>query len=99
MTELIRSAKSSNNWTSNELKAYNIVVEFQDAATFFGMPNLPQPTTVNPAILTTAGPDDTADDGVYALLRMMDLALSPPPEEESAVDDFAVMLLNALGYA
>ena len=99
MTELIRSAKSSNNWTSNELAAYNIVVEYQDAATFFGMPNLPQPTTINPAVLTTTDPDDATDVSVYALLRMMDLALSPAPVEESAVDDFAVLLLHALGYS
>lgn len=97
MTELIRSAKSGNDWTSHELAAYNIVVEYQNAATFFGTDNLPQPT-VNPAILTATSPDDAADDGDYYLLRTMDLAMSPAPAEESAVDDFAVLLLRALGY-
>ncbi|KAI6139803.1 hypothetical protein BKA82DRAFT_15700 [Pisolithus tinctorius] len=96
MTELIRSAKSGNDWTSHELAAYNIVVEYQNAATF-GTDNLPQPT-VNPAILTATLPDDAADDGDYYLLRSMDLAMSPAPAEESAVDDFAVLLLRALGY-
>ncbi|KAF8343594.1 hypothetical protein F5887DRAFT_1283444 [Amanita rubescens] len=92
MTELIRSAKFGSDWTSHELAAYNIVVEYQaDAATFFGTPNLPQPgTTLNPAVLTAGG--------AYELLHMMDLAMSPAPEEESAVDDFAVLLLRALGY-
>ncbi|KAI0293288.1 hypothetical protein B0F90DRAFT_1763729 [Multifurca ochricompacta] len=88
MTELIRSAKSGSNWTSHELAAYNIVVEYQNAATFFGTDNLPQPT-VNPAILTATSPDDATDDGDYYLLRTMDLAMSPAPAEESAVDDFA----------
>jgi hypothetical protein len=82
----------------NELAAYNIAVEYQNAATFLGTPNLPQPATVNPAVLTTTDPDDAADDGVYELLRTMDLAMSPAPAEESAVDDFAVLLLRALGY-
>jgi len=60
--------------------------------------NLPQPATINPAILTATDPDDAADDSVYELLHMMDLAMSPAPAEESAVDDFAVLLLCALGY-
>ena len=95
MTELIHSAKSGSNW---KVTAYNIMIEYQDAAIFFGMHNLPQPTTVNPAVLTATDPDDAADDGVYELLRTMDLAMSPAPAEESAVDDFAVLLLRALGY-
>jgi hypothetical protein len=98
MAELIRSAKSGSDWTSNELAAYNILVEYQDAATFFGTPNLPLPATVNPAIFTAAGPDDAVDDGVYELLRTMDLAMSSAPAEESAVDDFAFLLLRALNY-
>ena len=89
MANHIRSAKSGSDWTTNELMAYNIVVEYQNAAIFFGTPNLPPPATVNPSVLTTANPDDAADDGVYELLRTMDLAMSPAPAEESAVDDFA----------
>ena len=34
----------------------------------------------------------------YELLRHMDLAMSPAPAEESAVTDFALLLLRALGY-
>ena len=98
MTELIRSAKSGSDWKGNEVAAYNITIEYQDAAAFFGVHNLPQPTTVNPAVLTATDPDEAADDGVYELLRTMDLAMSPAPAEESAVDDFAVLLLRALGY-
>lgn len=43
-------------------------------------------------------PDEAADDSVYKLFHMMDLAMSPTPAEKSAVDDFAVLLLCALGY-
>ncbi|KAG1724297.1 uncharacterized protein EDB91DRAFT_143068 [Suillus paluster] len=97
MASLIRNAKSGNDWTSNELLAYNITVDYQDAATFFEIENLPQPTA-NPDILTASGPNDAVDDSVYELLRTMDLAMSPAPAEESAVDDYAVLLLRALGY-
>ena len=97
MAELLRSAKSGSDWTSNELNAYNITVIYQDAATFFETPTLPQPT-ISPDVLTCPGPNDAADDSAYELLRTMDLAMTPAPAEESAVDDFAVLLLRALGY-
>ncbi|OBZ78038.1 hypothetical protein A0H81_01843 [Grifola frondosa] len=98
MAQLIRSAKSGSDWTNNELNAYNISVVYQDAATFFETPNLPQPT-INPNVLTTLAPDDATDDTTYELLQTMDLATTPAPAEESAVDDFAVLLFRALGYA
>ena len=81
----------------NELRAYNITVVYQDAATFFERPDLPQPRII-PDVLTALDPNDTVDDNAYELLRHMDLAMSPAPAEESAVDDFAILLLRALGY-
>jgi hypothetical protein len=38
------------------------------------------------------------NDANYKLLRYMDLAMNPVPDEESAVVDFAVHLLKLLGY-
>ncbi|KAK2463783.1 hypothetical protein APHAL10511_004181 [Amanita phalloides] len=97
MSELIRSAKSGGDWTANELNAYNITVVHQDAVTFFETPVMPQPT-VAPEVLTALDPDNVIDDDAYELLSHMDLAMSLAPAEESAVDDFAVLLLRALGY-
>jgi hypothetical protein len=97
MSQLIRSAKSGSDWTSHELNAYNITVVQQDAATFFEVPELPQPV-ISPDVLTAEDPNDSADDNVYELLRTMDLAMSVAPAEESAVDDFAMLLFRALGY-
>jgi hypothetical protein len=91
------SPKSGSDWTTNELTAYNITVVYQDAPTFFERPYLPQPT-INPDFLTASDPDDAADDNVHELLWHMDLAMSPALAEESAVDDFAVLLFRALGY-
>jgi hypothetical protein len=43
MATLLRSPKSGSDWGPNELHAYNIDIQFQDAATFFGVNPLPQP--------------------------------------------------------
>jgi hypothetical protein len=40
---LIRSAKSGSDWGPNELAAYNVKVESQDAAPFFEVDPLPEP--------------------------------------------------------
>jgi len=81
----------------NELAAYNIRVVYQDSATFFGIPNLPQ-SAVHADVFTASDPDDAADYDAYEILKHMDLAMSLAPAEESAVDDFAVLLLRALRY-
>ena len=88
MTELICSAKSGSDWTTNELAAYNITVEYQNAATFSTC-NLPQPATINPAVFTATDPDGTADDsdGSHSC-----------PSRGICCQRFAVLLLHVLGY-
>ena len=97
MANLIRNAKSGSHWTHNELKAYNIIVDYQDAATFFGQP-LPNPP-VHPDLLNYLSADDQTDDEAFILLRLMELAMVPRPTQESATDDFTAHLLKILGYA
>lgn len=97
MANLLRTAKPGSNWGPSELAAYSIVVEFQDAPTFFGTDPLPRPAVAD-EILNNVAADDMNNDSNYKLLRYMDLAMDPPPGEESAVDDFAVHLLTLLGY-
>ncbi len=67
MANMIRSAKSGNEWTMNELNAYNIQITFQDAATFFGAVPLPPPA-VSEDILAALDADDAVDERVYSLL-------------------------------
>ncbi|KAJ2916085.1 hypothetical protein MD484_g4318, partial [Candolleomyces efflorescens] len=98
MADLLRTAKSGRDWGIIELAAYNIEIQFQDAATFFGVDPLPAPAVAN-EVLTKPHADDMQDDSNYKLLRYMDLAMDPVPTEESAVNDFAVHLLKVLGYA
>ena len=97
MTNLLRTAKLGSDWSQAELHAYNIVVEFQDAPTFFGVNPLPQPAVAG-ELLNNVAADDMVNDANYKLLRYMDLAMDPVPAQESAVDDFAVHLLTLLGY-
>ncbi|KAJ6576507.1 hypothetical protein DFH09DRAFT_362087 [Mycena vulgaris] len=98
MANIIRSAKSGSDWTENDLHAYHIRVVYQDAATFFQIPSLPPPAVKHPAVLTLPGPATATDSSVYQFLRAMDLAMLPVDAGESAVDDFAVLLLQELGY-
>ena len=97
MANLLRTAKSGSDWSEAELHAYNIVVELQDAATFFGVDPLPQPAVAD-ELLNIYVADDMTLDANYKLLRYMDLAMNPVPTQESAVNDFAVHLLTLLGY-
>jgi hypothetical protein len=99
MANLIRSPKSGNDWTQNELRAYNIQVIEQSLVEFFNQNQLPSvPPTVRHFCETT----DRAlapDDDTYKLLHYLDLAQNPKVGQEAAVDNFAARLLETLGYA
>jgi len=98
MDSLIRSAKSGNDWTEDDLRAYNIQIQCEDVATFFGDPSLPLPE-VDEEILTTLEPKDMLSTPNAALIRLLDRAMTPGPDgEESAVRDFAFQLFDILGY-
>ena len=97
MVNLMRTSKSGNDWTPNDLLVYNIRIEHQDFRAFFGVTDLPQPC-VESEVLTASDADATHHDDPYALLRTMELAMNPIPDEESAVGDFTVQLLRAVKY-
>ncbi|KAK0464736.1 uncharacterized protein EV420DRAFT_1476132 [Desarmillaria tabescens] len=56
MANITRSSKAGNEWTSNDLNAYNISITFQDALTFFDETALPAPS-VHQEILTAPTAD------------------------------------------
>jgi hypothetical protein len=97
MANLIRSAKSGSDWTRGDLDAFNISVCVEDTATFFGIPELPQPC-VDPEILNIESADNMIVDKNAELINLLDIAMVPTGPEESAVDDFAVELFKTLGY-
>lgn len=48
--------------------------------------------------MTTHDAEDMTSDHNAELVNLLDLAMKPAPDEESAVNDFAVELLKQLGY-
>jgi len=97
MATLLHSPKSGSDWGPNELLAYNINIQFQDTATFFGVNPLPQ-LAVAAEVLMRLNADDMTNNLNYKFVPYMDLVMDPVPAEESAVADFAVCLLMLLGY-
>ncbi|KAJ7055107.1 hypothetical protein C8F01DRAFT_1221249 [Mycena amicta] len=83
--DLITSAKCGNDWKETDLRAYNIRVVYQDVATFFQISS-PTGRLPTPAVQHPA-------------VLTLDDPASATDASESAVDDFAVLLLQELGYA
>ncbi|KAI0364257.1 hypothetical protein BV20DRAFT_1039488 [Pilatotrama ljubarskyi] len=88
MAYLIHSAKGGRDWTENDLDAYNIRIQLEDAAAFFGQDHLPLPP-VDQEILTRQEADDMTSDCNAELINLLDLAMKPASAEDSAIDDFA----------
>ena len=102
MANLVRSAKSGNDWTSNDLLAYNIEVYSQSSDMFFGYKPKTIPTTIDPDFLTaTVPPQDNLDlsDETYGLLKHLDLATHAKSRLDAAIHDFGTELLRLLGFA
>ena len=98
MANIIRSAKSGSDWGLNELVGFNISIVDQDAATFFGHPNLPELPHISPVILENVrspGADRISKADHHFFGYMEDAMI---PESESLVDDFAVFLLQMMDY-
>lgn len=91
--------KSGSNWIGSHLGAYNIVIKSQTKQEFFGIDELPVPTTPSIAgFLTTKDQMDATDSGTRKLLHYLNLAHYPRAGQEAAVNNFAYKLLECLGY-
>ncbi|KAF8628618.1 hypothetical protein AX17_005953 [Amanita inopinata Kibby_2008] len=96
MANIVRLAKSGNQWSSNELVAYNIVIHEQEAHQFFGGP---LPEYKGPVgFVEHEDRVQGLDTPSLALIKRLDLAMKILEGEESAVDDFAAELLRVMGY-
>ena len=95
MANLQRTAKSANDWTPNDLRAYNVTVESLDFLSFFGhhAPNLPATD-----FLTHENPVQMTNDNDIELMHYAYLATHRVLNEESTVSDFTRDLLKAMGY-
>jgi hypothetical protein len=96
MANLIRLAKSGNEWSTNELMAYNIAIVERDQNTFF---DGPLPAYTGPTgFVQHEDRVQGLDPSSLALIKRLDLAMKVMDGEESAVNDFAAELLRVLGY-
>ncbi|KAN0134375.1 hypothetical protein V8E53_007873 [Lactarius tabidus] len=97
MASLNRISKSGSDWNLYDLNAYNIQIQHDDRATFFGNSKLPLPI-IDEELLTTLKAEDKLSDHNAELIHLLDLAMSPASARQSAVNDFTVGLLRQLGY-
>ncbi|KIM42619.1 hypothetical protein M413DRAFT_408518 [Hebeloma cylindrosporum] len=92
MANLLRTAKSGNDWTQAELAAYNITIVTQTKAQFFETNNFPEPTYRSLVLFMadTSGGNTTNEDGEEKKARI--------PNQEAHVIHFTYELLGALDY-
>ena len=94
--DLRRTAKSGSDWGTNELYANRISIVEQEQDTFFGGP---LPTYGGPAgFLQHEELVKGLDNSSLALIKRLDQVMYGKAGDESAVGDFAVELLRAMGY-
>ena len=90
MANIIRSAKSGNHWSMDELFAYNITIQTQSAVEFFGHELCP----IKPNLISSFNPSDPIPAGIpMQTRRFLDhviLISIPDGPEESDAEDFAL---------
>ena len=93
--------KSGSEWTYNDLDRYRIRINYEDADTFFRSIPAPPARLIPSDFLTCLDAEDAiqGDERAYTFIQYLDTAMSPPPGDESAVNDFLMNLLLTLGFA
>jgi hypothetical protein len=97
MANIIRSAKSGSDWTTNELFAYNITVTAQSPQEFFRRNDEPPLVGVDPSFVDSAVDADNVPDDTFQYLTYLDLATNAG--QENLIDDFSRETLRLLGFA
>jgi hypothetical protein len=97
MANLIRSAKSGSDWSTNELLAYNVTVQRRDVVSFFGH-ELGSIDHLDPNLLSEGDPTADFSKETYRFLAYLDLASRANAGQESAMDDLAKSVLEVTGF-
>ncbi|KIJ25346.1 hypothetical protein M422DRAFT_255886 [Sphaerobolus stellatus SS14] len=99
MSNLVRSAKSTNNWTGYDLTAYHITVRLVQPAEFFCSGPNPSLDHIDSKILTSIDVDDPSmSDTASRYLAYLEMATHASPNQDSIMDDFARETLSLLGF-
>jgi hypothetical protein len=97
MAHLIRSPKSASDWADSELRAYRISVKEQDAVSFFGTGELPEPNCPRDFLdhrVATEDVDQVTNELLWGMEEIVELSQTG----EASVDQFARSLLLATGF-
>ena len=96
---LVRFAKSRNQWGSRQLAAFNIKVVDVDAQTFFGNSVLPEPMVSSVILNNLEGPTTvTLNKADMDFFGYMEDATMNSPNEQTFVVDFAAFILRMMHY-
>ena len=95
MANLLRTPKSSNEWSSIELLAFHIRVQDVDAPAFFNTKNLPPPLVSATILNNFHKPAGQLTKDERYFFDLMGLA---GKFDNSAIDDFAAFILRFLDY-
>jgi hypothetical protein len=98
MANLIRSVKPGSDWSEDDLPAYNITVQPQDAVGFFGR-ELDSIDHLDPNLLSSTDPtgDPNLSDETYRFLTYLGLAWRTNGEA-CTIDDFTRSVLQVTGF-
>ncbi|KAH9970010.1 hypothetical protein BGW80DRAFT_1562443 [Lactifluus volemus] len=96
MANLIRSAKSSSDWSCNDLVAYNITVVAQSPEDFFCTNTEPSLDDIDPSLINSAVYADNVDESTFHYLTFLDLATKAA--QKTWIDEFARQTLLILGF-
>ena len=97
MATITRSAKSSSNWTENELIAYNITISSLSPDKFFPTPDPPL-NDIDPAILNSSLAADTTTLSIAASTYLAHLRYAAGATQEGFIDIFVIETLKLLGF-
>ena len=88
-----------DDWTQFELVYLGIKITTQSKQEFFGSADLPAPVIPSLAgFMTTEDREHAVDRETRKLLHYLDLVLDPQISQEAVVENFALKLLEKLGY-
>ena len=97
MANLSRNAKSGSDWTSNELRAFNIRVANANTETIFNTTQLPLPSVSDTILNNVEQPDGQLPKEERLFFRYLEL-VENPQSPESHVVDFTLHVLRMLDY-
>jgi len=101
MANITRSAKSGNQWSTNELLAYNITIQTQSVVDFFGREPRPIDLDLDPNLFSSVTTTTSIPTGIsMSTRRFFDhlITISRPDAEDSFFNDFESSVLDVTAF-